>query len=216
MVNKLKIISKNNSTLTTLNVIFVVSVVISNVVASKIIKLGWFVVPSAVFAYAISFLLTDIIDEIWGKEEARKAVWRGFWGQIMASILILTAQWLPVAPFMPEQQKHFVAILGQNWRFAIASLIAYLISQTTDVYLFSFWGKLTKGNHKWLRNNGSTMISQLIDTAIFITIAFAGNVPSLWHMILSQYIIKLLIALSDTPFFYLITLGYKYEYAASE
>lgn len=195
-----------------LNVLFVVAVVIANVVASKVVKLWWFIVPSAVFAYAVTFLVTDVIDEIWGKHEAQKAVWRGFWGQIFASVLILTAQFLPVAPFMPEQQQHFLAILGQNWRFALASLTAYLISQHIDVNLFSFWGNFTNGKHKWLRNNGSTMISQLVDTAIFITIAFAGVVPNLWVMIFSQYVLKLIIALADTPVFYLLTKGYKYNH----
>lgn len=205
------IITKTRNSLTLLNVLFATAVIIANVVASKVIQLGWLIVPSAVFAYAITFLITDVIDEIWGKEEAQKAVWRGFWAQIMASLLILTAQYLPVAPFMSEQQKHFLAILGQNWRFAIASLIAYLISQSTDVYLFAFWGKLTKGKHKWLRNNASTMTSQLIDTAIFITIAFSGVVPDLWKMVVSQYVLKLIIALCDTPFFYLLTKGYIFK-----
>lgn len=212
-VEKKKVlIPKTPGALTLLNVLFATAVIIANVVASKVVQLGWMVVPSAVFAYALTFLFTDIIDEIWGKKEAQKAVWRGFWAQITASILIVSAQWLPVAPFMAEQQEHFVAILGQNWRFAIASLIAYLIAQTSDVYSFAFFGKLTKGKHKWLRNNLSTMSSQLIDTAIFITIAFYGVVPNIWIMILSQYTLKLIIALCDTPFFYLLTRGYKYDY----
>ncbi|APT73273.1 transporter [Thermosipho melanesiensis] len=203
---------KNYESLTTLNVFFSISVVVSNIVASKVIKIGWFVVPSAVFAYAITFLITDIIDEIWGKNEAQKTVWRGFFAQIFSSILILTAQWLPVAPFMPEQQNHFVAVLGQNWRFAIASLIAYLISQSIDVNLFSFFGKLTRGKKKWIRNNFSTMTSQFIDTMIFITIAFFGVVPNLWQMIMSQYLLKLIIAAVDTPFFYLFTKGYIFDF----
>lgn len=94
----------------------------------------------------------------------------------------------------------------------MASMIAYLISQTNDVYLFAFFGKITKGKHKWLRNNLSTMTSQLIDTVIFITIAFWGIVPNLLIMIVSQYILKLIIALCDTPFFYIFTKGYRYNY----
>jgi len=210
------LIKKNQGSLVMLNILFCTAVVIVNVVASKLIKIGWFVVPSGVFAYAATFLLTDIIDEIWGKKEAQKAVWRGFFAQIFASTLILTAQYLPVAPFMAEQQNHFVAILGQNWRFAAASLVAYLIAQTNDVYLFAFWGKLTKGKHKWLRNNGSTMVSQLIDTAVFVTLAFWGVGHSLWHLIISQYVLKLIIALCDTPFFYLFTMGYRFNPNAEE
>ena len=95
--------------------------------------------------------------------------------------------------------------LGTNFKFVFASMAAYAVSQTWDVWMFHKMGKLTGGKHKWIRNNVSTMTSQLFDTAIFITIAFAGQVPNLLWMIVSQYIIKLIIAALDTPFFYLFT-----------
>ena len=90
-------------------------------------------------------------------------------------------------------------------RVVFASLTAYTISQAHDVISFNFWRNKTKGKHKWLRNNASTLVSQIIDTAIFITIAFWGLVPDLLWMIISQYVVKAIIALLDTPFFYLLT-----------
>lgn len=188
--------------------LFITSLLTANVVAGKVVLLfGKLVVPAAVVAYAITFLATDIINELYGKEKANEVVKYGFIAQITASILIYLASKLPVAPFMPEMQEAFTMLLGQNARFVIASLMAYAVSQAHDVYSFDWWKRKTKGKHKWIRNNFSTMISQLIDTAIFITIAFYGVVPNLLAMVVSQYIIKFCLALLDTLFFYYFTSG---------
>ena len=106
---------------------------------------------------------------------------------------------------MEKQQSAYEALLGPNRRIVLASLLAYLCSQKHDVWAFHFWKALTGGRHKWLRNNLSTMTSQLIDTVIFVGIAFWGVVPNLGEMILAQYVLKLLIALVDTPLFYVFT-----------
>lgn len=185
---------------------FIASLLTANVVAGKVVLLfGRLVVPAAVVAYAITFLATDIINEVWGKDQANELVRVGFVAQILAAALIYVAAQLPVAPFMPEVQEAFLLLLGQNYRFVAASMIAYLVSQTTDVYLFDWWRSKTQGSHKWLRNNLSTMTSQLIDTVIFITIAFYGTVPNLGTMIVSQYVVKWVLAVLDTPFFYFFT-----------
>jgi len=186
--------------------LFITSLLTANVVAGKVVLLfGKLVVPAAVVAYAITFLATDIINELYGKEKANEIVRYGFIAQITASILIYLASKLPIAPFMPEMQEAFIMLLGQNARFVAASLLAYAVSQAHDVYSFDWWRKKTKGKHKWIRNNFSTMASQLLDTAIFITIGFYGTVPNLLTMVVSQYIIKFCLALLDTPFFYYFT-----------
>lgn len=197
---------KNVDELLIWQLIFIASLLVANVLAGKIIMLfGTFVLPSAVVAYGFTFLATDIINEKWGRKEANKIVKYGFFIQVFASLLIYLAMLLPVAPFATETQDAFKILLGQNIRFVAASLVAYLLSQAHDVWSFNFWKNRTSGKYKWLRNNASTMVSQIIDTAIFITIAFAGTVPNLFIMILSQYFIKFIIALLDTPFFYLFT-----------
>ncbi len=117
----------------------------------------------------------------------------------------MLAIWLPPAKFATDFNEDFKTVLGQSARVVFASLFAYLISQAHDVVSFNFWKEKTKGKHKWIRNNLSTMTSQFIDTSIFITIAFYGLVPNLLLMIISQYVVKCIIALLDTPLFYLLT-----------
>ena len=201
-INKMK---KTNDNLIAINAIFIMSLLVANVVAGKVVDLFGFIVPAAVVAYGITFLCTDVINEIWGKEEAKKTVKLGFKIQVASMVLILLAIWLPPAIFAVDFNISFKTVLGQNVRVVFASLTAYTISQAHDVISFNFWRNKTKGKHKWLRNNLSTMTSQIIDTAIFITIAFWGLVPNLLWMIFSQYVVKAVIALIDTPFFYLLT-----------
>jgi len=188
-----------------LNGFFVMSLLVSNVTASKIISIGNLIVPAAVVAYAITFLCTDVIGELYGKEEANKTVRLGFILQLFSIGLLYIAIKLPPAPFMIEYNEVFQQVLGQSLRVVIASLIAYTISQFNDVYIFHKLKDMHGSKHKWLRNNLSTITSQLIDTSIFITIAFYGIVPNLWALILGQFTIKVVLALLDTPFFYLLT-----------
>lgn len=201
---------KNEKNLAILTAIFVVALVISNVIASKVVQIGWIEIPCAVLAYPITFLMTDVISEIWGKKYAQRTVFIGIGVQLMSLALIFIAIYLPPAPYMVEFSEMFGATLGTSVRFVIASLVAYIVSQTIDVTLFHFLKKKFE-NHKWIRNNGSTMTSQLFDTAIFITIGFLGAVPNILIMIVSQYIVKFCFALLDTPFFYLLTKKNKFK-----
>lgn len=185
--------------------LFVSGLVISNIIAAKVVVLWKLVVPAGIIIYPVSFLLTDIIGELYGKDEANRTVWYGFIASVFAMMIIYAGMFLPPAPFMEEQQSAYETLLGSNWRIVLASLLAYLCSQKHDVWAFHFWKRRTRGRHKWLRNNLSTMTSQLIDTVIFIAIAFWGVVPHLGKMILGQYFLKLLIALLDTPIFYAFT-----------
>lgn len=196
---------KTEKNLIWLNCFFIASLLIANVVAGKIISIGYFVLPAAVVAYPVTFLCTDIIGEIWGKEQANSTVKKGFVVQLFALLLLCIAIVLPPADFMKEFQMQFSAVLSNSARFVIASLCAYSISQHCDVTLFHGLKKRFEGRYKWLRNNASTMTSQFVDTAIFITIAFYGTVPDLFLMIVSQYVVKCIMALLDTPFFYFFT-----------
>jgi uncharacterized integral membrane protein (TIGR00697 family) len=191
--------------LSILQSLFVSGLVVSNIIAAKVIVIWKLVVPAAIIVYPVTFLLTDIISELYGKEEADRTVWYGFLGSVFAMIIVYAGMLLPPAAFMQKQQGAYELLLGPNRRIVLASLLAYLCSQKHDVWAFDFWKRITKGHYKWLRNNLSTMTSQLIDTLIFIGLAFWGVVPHLGEMILGQYILKLLIALIDTPLFYLFT-----------
>ena len=195
---------KTESNLLLLNSIFITTLIVANILASKVVTIGSFVLPAAVVAYPLTFLMTDVIGEIWGKKEANRAVRNGFICQAISLILILLAIMLPVAPFA-NNQAEFEAILGQSFRVVFASMVGYLVAQCNDVFIFHKLKEKYNGKHKWLRNNVSTLLSQLLDTAIFITIAFIGTVPNIVTMIFSQYAIKAVYALLDTPFFYLLT-----------
>ncbi|MCC0690804.1 queuosine precursor transporter [Clostridioides sp. ZZV14-6387] len=191
--------------LTLLNCVFVTSLVVSNIVAGKVIDIFGLIVPAAVVAYPLTFLCTDVIGEIWGKEEANRTVKRGILMQLFSLLLIAIAIALPSASFAQQYGNNLKVVLGQNVRFVLASLTAYILAQSNDVFIFHKLKDKFNGKHKWLRNNASTMLSQLIDTSIFITIGFWGTVPSLIVMIMSQYVVKFFLALLDTPFFYLLT-----------
>lgn len=201
---------KTINNLNVLNAMFCTLLILANILASKVVQLGIFTIPAAVVAYPFTFLITDIIGELWGKKEANNTVKNGLICQIFALILTFCAVKLPVASFA-NNQNEFVAILGGSLRVTFASLVGYFCSQTWDVWVFHKIRNKYIQKHgstaggRWIWNNGSTMTSQIIDTAIFITIAFYGVVPNIWNMIFSQYVIKFIFAICDTPIFYLLT-----------
>lgn len=186
--------------------LYAVLTVVANIIASKLITIGPFVVPAAVLTYSVSFLITDLIDEKFGQSEGHKVVMTGFVANVIAMIMIMMAVKWDAAPFVGKDFiSSFNNVLGFVPRVVVASTISYLISQNHDVWAFHYWKKRTGGKWLWLRNNASTMVSQLIDTVIFISIAFYGVVPNnvLFSMMYGQYIVKFAVAALDTPFAYL-------------
>lgn len=185
--------------------VFVASLVMANILATKLFSIGGFILPAGVIAYPITFLMTDVISEVWGKKVVTRVVWVGFFCSLIALGLGLIAVALPSAYFY-ERQEFFAEMFGRVGRITFASLIAYLISQLNDVWIFHKLKEKTHGKHLWLRNNVSTITSQFFDTVIFIFIAFYGIMPTpvLFTMIGSQWLVKILIALADTPFCYML------------
>ncbi len=192
-------------TLAVLATLFTTCLLAANIISVKLITIGGWVVPAGIIAYPLTFLFTDVIAELYGRKIASRVVWTGFVANVLMVILVFGSKLLPPASFWAEQPA-YESILGMLPRIVLASMIAYLISQHHDVFAFHFWRRKTKGRFLWLRNNASTMVSQILDTGIFITIAFWGTVPTgvLVNMLLHQYIIKLAIAALDTPFCYLL------------
>ena len=183
-------------------------VVVSNIIAVKIVELGSLTVPAAVVVFPATFLVTDILAEKWGREQARRAVWAGFYASLVMVAAVVVAVRLEPAPFAQEFATSFDQVLGMAPRVVLASLVAYLVSQHHDVFAFEWWRRRTGGRFLALRNNASTAVSQLADTVLFITIAFAGTEgPSLVSLIVGQYIVKLAFAALDTPFIYLASYG---------
>lgn len=189
--------------LVSLSMAFATLLIVANIIAIKLISIGPWVVPVAVIAYPFTFLVTDTIAELYGRHITTRVVWVGFVMNLFMVLLIYVGKIVPPASFW-EGQNAYNVILGAVPRIVLASMLAYLVSQHHDVFAFHFWRKLTKGKWLWLRNNASTMVSQGIDTLIFISIAFVGivQVDILLEMIVVQYVIKLIIALVDTPLCY--------------
>jgi len=183
-------------------------VVISNILANKIVMFYTFAVPAGIIVYSSTFLLSDMLCEFYGKKAAKKAVWSGFLANIVLVVSIYIAINWTSASFWTNQDA-FVKTLGLTYRIVIASLIAYLLSQFHDVWLFNFLKKKTKNKFLWLRNNTSTIISQLIDSIVFVVIAFYGVIPNILQLILGLWVVKIIIALLDTPFMYAVKWYYK-------
>jgi len=168
-------------------------------------------VPAGLIAYPFTFLATDLISELFGRKKAQLVVWVGFFMNFFMLLLMSINHWLPNSAGISGGLSLFEGVYEFMVGNTIASMIAYLTAQTIDVRLFHFWKKLTGGKHLWLRNNASTMFSQLVDSTAILTILYmAGNlgenitsVGALVILILNSYLFKFFFALFDTPLFYL-------------
>lgn len=211
---------KTENNLILLNIIFVVSIVVANIVGCKVIHLGIdvFGIPLATsggaITYAFTFLCTDIIGELWGKKEANKAVWRGFAAQLFAITLIVLTQYTPTNDKVI--QNAYEVLLGQSPYFVAGSLCAYLTSQTWDVAMFhKVRGYFNaESSKRWIWNNFSTITSQMIDTMIYTFVSFGIGLGWIWDssmyssmlsIMVGQYLLKVCLAIIDTPFFYYFT-----------
>ena len=214
---------KNEKNLMLCGMIFAVSLVIANVVTAKTIQTGiplfgsTIALPGAAVCYAVTFLMTDVVGQIWGRKEAQTIVYWGFACQVLATCLIIFTQMLPAVD--PSMQAAYDMLLGQNIVFVVGSMVAYFASQSWDVFIFHRIRNkvLANGGSDKLRliwNNASTMTSQVIDTVLFIGIAFGlgfgwlfdtAMLPALGAMMVGQYLLKFILAALDTPIFYLLT-----------
>lgn len=185
-----------------------ISVIVANIQVIQTVELFGLVATLGNIVYATSFLVTDILSENYGKKEAQKAVWIGFFSLISMTLLMnLALQFLPLEgdEFAGEAHKATSTIFSLMPRIAVASLTAYLLSQRHDVWAFHFWRKrFSTDRQLWLRNNLSTMVSQLIDSSVFVIIAFWGvfETKMLFEIFITTYFLKWIVAAADTPFVY--------------
>ena len=180
--------------------------ILANIQACKSIVLFGMTTTAAAVLYASTFLCTDILSEHYGKKEAAKAVWLGVFVNILWLCGTQATLW-----FVPSAtdyiQPSLEVVFGMVPRITVASLLSYVISQRFDVFLYHYIWKKTGNSKKglWIRNNGSTLVSQLIDSVLFVTIAFVGTQPKnvFLQIMITTYIFKAIVALLDTPFAYL-------------
>lgn len=192
--------------------IFLTSLTLGNIVGvTKFVDLGIFVIPAGLLAYPITFLATDLMSEIYGRKRAQRLVWTGFIMNFFMLGLMALGHVLPDASGVSGAASTFDTVYDFMKPNVIASMIAYLVAQSIDVQAFHFWKTLTKGRHLWLRNNFSTIGSQLVDTILILSILYASDglgadidsIGKLIPLMLSSYAFKVAFALFDTPFFYL-------------
>ncbi len=185
-----------------------VSVIVANIQVIQTVKLFGLAATLGNVVYATSFLVTDILSENYGKKEAKKAVWIGFYSLISMTLLMnLTLYFIPLAgdDFAVITHEATSTIFKLMPRIALASLTAYLLSQRHDVWAFHIWKRrFPKENQLWIRNNLSTMVSQLIDSLVFVLVAFYGvfETAVLFEIFITTYVLKWVVAAADTPFVY--------------
>lgn len=198
----------------------VMNVILCNIQVRKGVEMFGLTFTLGNILYGAIFLATDLLGELYGKREAQRAVWLGFVVLLVTMVVMMFASEFAPADYS-ESLRASAAIEVLFGRFGnlvefdlhqvtfarvvVASLAAYLLSQFHDVWAFHFWKRVTSDRHLWLRNNASTWVSQLIDSAVFCTLAFARAVPAgVFFMLLgTTYGIKLVVAAFDTPFCYL-------------
>jgi hypothetical protein len=182
-----------------------ISVIVANIQVTKNVQLFGLEATLGNIVYATGFLATDILSELYGKKESLRAVAIGFFSLVAMTVLMqMSLVFIPAESDLADPSLH--QIFGLMPRIALASLIAYLISNVHDIWAFEFWKQKKPGkNTLWLRNNLSTFVSQLIDTLVFTLIAFFGVYPTnvLIQIIISTYLLKWAVAIFDTPFMYL-------------
>ncbi|MCS7191086.1 MAG: queuosine precursor transporter, partial [Fimbriimonadales bacterium] len=181
------------------------SLLVSNIVAAKIVGIGGLVMSSAIVIFPVSYIVGDILTEVYGYRRARLVIWIGFACNLLVVLIIAAVIAMPPAPFW-QHQEAFQTVLGVAPRLMVASLIAYLVGEFTNSYVLAKLKIATQGRWLWTRTISSTMVAQLLDTAIFTAIAFGGLYPAaeLARMSLIEWGIKTLYEALATPITYAV------------
>jgi queuosine precursor transporter len=185
--------------------LFLCCLLVSNIIAGKLILIFGLVLPSAVILFPITYILGDVFTEVYGFKNTRIVIWTGFAANVLMSFVFLAALALPHPDFW-KGQAAYETVLGLTPRIVLASLIAYWVGEFANSITLSALKKATKGRYLWTRTISSTIVGQGFDTALFIGISFFGSVPLpvLFGMMLAQYLFKVLYEVVLTPLTYLI------------
>jgi hypothetical protein len=188
--------------------LFVTILVTSNILAVKLIEVAGLVLPAAIILFPVGYILGDVLTEVYGYRQTRRVIWLGFSMNLVAVAAIWAAGLLPAAEFW-QGQEAWNGILGQTPRILAASFIAYLIGEFANAYVLAKIKIATAGKMLWLRTIGSTVVGQGLDSAVFITLAFAGVIPAsaIIAAILGQWFVKSAYEAAATPLTYAVV-GY--------
>ena len=203
--------------------LFITSLVVSNLIFQKfffwqpfgeltVFGAPIFEVSVGILPYPITFLITDLISEIFGKKMANKVVVAGIFASVFSLLIVYTAASAPATSWSPVAYAQFTNVFGNTIVAVFASMMAYLLAQFVDIQIYHFWKRVTQGKHLWLRNNFSTFSSQFIDTfaVVFLLSAF-GEISwdRFWGLVIAGFLFKVMIAVADTPVLYLLVYAVK-------
>ncbi len=188
-----------------LAVLFVTCLITANIIAVKLITVAGLVLPAAVIIFPLSYIIGDVITEVYGYREARRIIWLGFAANALVVLAVWAALHLPAASFW-DGQAAYERILGAVPRIVAASLIAYLVGEFANAYVLARMKIATGGRWLWTRTVGSTLIGQGLDSAIFLTVPFAGIIPpgALAAAVVTQWLVKVAYEALATPLTYLV------------
>ncbi len=195
--------------------IFIASLVTANIIAQKFFYwhpfpfmegTSFFELSVGILPFPVTFLITDLISEIYGKKKATQTVIAGIFASFFSVLVIVIANKLPAIDYSPLTNKEFKKAFAVTPIAVLSSMLAYLSAQFIDIQVYHFWKKLTKGKHLWLRNNFSTFTSQFTDTFIIIFLLCTFNIlewEHFWGIVIAGFVFKSMIAALDTPLLYL-------------
>ena len=196
--------------------LFITSLVVSNLIFQKffywypfgeinIFGAKIFEISVGILPYPVTFLITDLISEIFGKKKANQVVTAGIFASLFSLLIVYVSDASPATDWSPVGDELFRDVFGRTILAVMASMLAYLGAQYVDIHIYHFWKNYTKGKHLWLRNNGSTISSQIIDTMTVLLLLCSFDVIA-WErftgLLIGGVLFKMLIALLDTPFLY--------------
>ncbi|NCO63435.1 MAG: queuosine precursor transporter [Flavobacteriales bacterium] len=199
-----------------LGALFITSLVVSNLIFQKffywypfhleVFGTKLFELSVGILPYPITFLITDLISEIYGKKRANDIVVTGIFASIFSLSIVYVSNMVPATNWSPVSDGMFSTVFGNTALAVFASMLAYLFAQFIDIQIYHFWKQLTKGKHLWLRNNFSTFSSQFVDTLTILVLLCSFGIIE-WSkfqgLLIAGFVFKALIAVFDTPFLYL-------------
>jgi hypothetical protein len=183
--------------------VFVTCLITANIIAVKLISVFGLLLPAAVIIFPLSYILGDVLTEVYGYDKTRRVIWLGFFCNLIAVIAIWLVLVLPAADFW-DGQAAYERILGYTPRLLGASFLAYLVGEFSNAYVLSKMKAVTRGRWLWTRTIGSTLVGQGLDSLVFITVAFAGTIPAsgLAMTVVTQWLVKTVYEILATPLTY--------------
>jgi len=189
----------------TVTALFVAVLLISNVASTKIVDLWFFTFDGGTLLFPLSYIFGDILTEVYGYGRSRKVIWLGFASALLMSLVLILVGKMPSARGW-ENQEAYEKILGLTPRIVLASLAAYFSGEFSNSFVLAKMKILTRGRHLWMRTIGSTLVGELVDTLLFVMIAFGGTLSAglLWTVVISNYVFKTAVEALFTPLTYWI------------